>query len=164
MVNRRNNIVLVKRDVPKKLTLPNGRTFLAKYKRVNRQYLPGGTTIARTYRGQPARARRPTGGRRPQNKRARAKPAAAVRGAAWRRGRRQGGKGLTDVVKAEANNPFAQEIGKKLLTKGINSILGLFRKGTNKIKNKHLRNIAKSDIVPDLVDEGTKRIYGGIGL
>ena len=164
MVKYRNNIVLVKRDVPKRVTLPNGRIFLAKYKRVTRQYLPEGTTIARTYRGQPARGRRPTGGRRPQNRRARAKPAAAVTGAAWRRGRRQGGKGLTDVVKAVGNNPFAQEMGKKLLTKGINSFPGLFKRGTNKTKNKHLRKIAQSEIVADLVDEETKIIYGGIGM
>ena len=79
-------------------------------------------------------------------------------------GRRQGGEGLTDVVKTVANNPYAQEIGKKLLTKGINSIPGLFKRSTNKIKNKHLRKIAQSDIVADIVDEGTKRIYGGIGF
>ena len=72
----RNNIVLVKRDTPLRETLPNGRTFLAKYRRVNRNYLPGGTAIARTYRGQPVQGRRPTGGRRPPT---RAKPAAAVR-------------------------------------------------------------------------------------
>ena len=29
---RRNNIVMVKLDRPKKVTLPNGRTFYAKYK------------------------------------------------------------------------------------------------------------------------------------
>ena len=72
----RNNIVLVKRDTPLRVTLPNGRTFLAKYRRVNRNDLPKGTTIARTYRGQPVQGRRPTGGRRPPS---RAKPAAAVR-------------------------------------------------------------------------------------
>ena len=107
MVNGRNNIVLVKRNIPKRVTLPNGRTLMAKYRRVNRHYLPGGITIARTYRGQPARGRRPPAVRAP----ARAKPAAAVRlpgvaravprtgnqraarGAALRRGLRQGGKG-----------------------------------------------------------------------
>ena len=99
---------------------------------VNRKYLPGGITIARTYRGQPGRGRRPTAVRAP----ARAKPAAAVRlpgvaravaragtrraarGTAWCRGRRQGGKGLADVVKAVANNPYAQEVGKRLFGKG----------------------------------------------
>ena len=72
----RNNLVLVKRDTPLRVTLTNGKTFLAKYRRVNRNYLPGGTTIARTYKGRPVQGRRPAGGRRPP---ARAKPAAAVR-------------------------------------------------------------------------------------
>ena len=54
----RNNIVLVKRETPLRVTLPNGRTFLAKYKRVNRQWLPGGTTIARTYKGRPVQGRK----------------------------------------------------------------------------------------------------------
>ena len=77
MVRHRNNIILVKRDTPKKVTLPNGRTFLAKYRLVTRQYLPGGITIARTYRGQPVQGRRPAV-RAP----ARAKPAAVVRASA----------------------------------------------------------------------------------
>ena len=159
MARRRNNIVMVKRDTPKRVTLPNGRTFLAKYKRVTRQYLPGGTTIARTYRGQPVQGRRPTGGRPP----ARATPAAAVtappavrlpgvaravaragnrrvaRGAAWRRGIRLRGRGLNDVAKSVANNPFAQDIGKKLIKKGINSIPYLYNRATKKIKNKNLK-------------------------
>ena len=57
MARCRNNIVLVKRDTPKKVTLPNGRTFYAKYRRVTAQYLPCGTTIARTYKGRPVQAR-----------------------------------------------------------------------------------------------------------
>ena len=46
VVKRRNNIVLVKRDTPKRVTLPNGRIFLAKYKGMNCHYLPSGTNIA----------------------------------------------------------------------------------------------------------------------
>ena len=177
----RNNIVLVKRDTPLRVTLPNGRTFLAKYRMVNRNYLPGGTTIARTYRGQPVQSRRPTGGRRPP---ATDKPAAVVRppgvviksvrsktraarSTAWRR-QRQGGK---DVLKTAASNPYAQEVGKKILTKGINAIPALFKKGTKRIKNKHLRRLAQSEIALDMVDRGTKRLLresndrllGGIG-
>ena len=102
--------------------------------------MPGGTTIARTYRGQTAQGRRPTGGRQPP---ARAKPAAAVRappvvrlpgvaravarvgrkgaarGAAWRRGNRLRGRGLSDVAKSVPNSPFAQEIRKKFFQSHI---------------------------------------------
>ena len=70
----RNNIVLVKRDTPLRVTLPNGRTFLAKYKRVKRNQLPANVTIARTYKGRPVQGRKARV-RAP----ARAKPAAAVR-------------------------------------------------------------------------------------
>ena len=180
----RNKIVLVKRDTPLRITLPNGRTFLAKYRRVNRNDLPGGTTIARTYRGQPVQGRRPNRWHPP----ARAKPAAAfrppgvvikparpktraARSAAWRR-QRQRGKGIVDVLKTVATNPYAQEVGKKILAKGINAIPTLFKKGTKRIKNKHLRRLAQSEIALDMVDRGTKRLLresndrlvGGTGI
>ena len=58
MVRRRNNIVLVKRDSPHKVTLPNGRTFYAKYRRVTKEYLPGSTKIARTYKGRPVKIKK----------------------------------------------------------------------------------------------------------
>ena len=95
----RNNIVLVKRDTPLRVTLPNGGTFLAKYRRVNRNYLPGGTTIARTYRGRPVQGRRsPAARRAPARANASARPPGivirptrtktrAVRGQAWRQQR-----------------------------------------------------------------------------
>ena len=53
MVNRRNNIILLKRDTPKKVTLPDGRTFYANYRRVNRNYLPVNVKIQRMYQGSP---------------------------------------------------------------------------------------------------------------
>ena len=57
-------------DVPKRVTLPNGRTFIARYKRLSRSQLPANTILRRTYRQRAA----PRGRRR--------------------RRRRQGGKGL----------------------------------------------------------------------
>ena len=39
---------MVKLSKPKKVTLPNGRTFYAKHKRVNRNALPNNVTIKRT--------------------------------------------------------------------------------------------------------------------
>ena len=85
MVRRRNNIVLLKRDSPHNVTLPNGRTFYAKYRRVTKEYLPGSTKIARTYKGRPVK------------------------------------------IKKAKNIPptYVQEISKKLLSKGINSIPSL---------------------------------------
>ena len=148
----RNNIVLVKRDTPLRVTLPNGRTFLAKYRMVNRNYLPGGTTIARTYRGQPVQSRRPTGGRRPP---ATDKPAAVVRppgvviksvrsktraarSTAWRR-QRQGGK---DVLKTAAGNPYAQEVGKKNPHKRHKCYTGSIQKRDKKNKKQAFEKVS----------------------
>ena len=181
MVRRRNNIVLVKRNSPHKVTLPNGRTFYAKYRRVTKEYLPGSTKIARTYKGRPVKI-----------KKAKNKPptyAAAVRRLpAWlvranpnqpiarpsgsgsailnivNRKRKQKGRGISDVARTVANNPYVQEISKKILSKGINSIPSLFRRGSKKIKNKRLKQIAQSEIVADLIDKGTTKLHAGIGL
>ena len=57
MVKRRNNIVLVRRDTPKKVTF-NGRSFNAHFRRLNKNYLPGSTKIAKTYKGKPVKAKR----------------------------------------------------------------------------------------------------------
>ena len=41
---------MVKRDVPKKVILPNGRTFLARYKRTTRAHFPANIHLARPYK------------------------------------------------------------------------------------------------------------------
>ena len=46
----RNNIVMIKRKNPKKVVLPNGRVFYAKYKRVDRDALPPNIRIMRRYK------------------------------------------------------------------------------------------------------------------
>ena len=43
----KDNILLRRRAVPKKVTLPNGRTFYAKYERVSRRNLPRNITVKR---------------------------------------------------------------------------------------------------------------------
>ena len=45
----KNNYVIQKLDVPKRVTLANGRTFIAKYKYVSKSQLPA-NVILRTYR------------------------------------------------------------------------------------------------------------------
>ena len=147
VANRRSYIVIVKRDAPKKVTLPNGRKFHAKYKRVNRHYLPGGTTIQRTYKGRPVQSRRP----KAPHPRRRANPAATVRG------RGMMGRGIGDVAKTIATNPYVQEFGKSLLTKGIKLLPGLYRKPTKRIKSKNLRSIAQSDFTNMVVNEGVNK-------
>ena len=47
---RRDRIVMVKRQTPKKVTLPNGRTFYARYKRAIRTDLLAYVVLERPYK------------------------------------------------------------------------------------------------------------------
>ena len=47
---RRDRIVMVKQQTPKKVTLPNSRTFYARYKRTNRADLPANVRLERPYK------------------------------------------------------------------------------------------------------------------
>ena len=41
---------MVKRETPKRVTLPNGRTFVARYKRVTHAYLPANICLRQPYK------------------------------------------------------------------------------------------------------------------
>ena len=49
-MRRKENYPMRKLDVPKRVTLPNGRTFFARYERIKRQDLPGNIQMRRTYK------------------------------------------------------------------------------------------------------------------
>ena len=40
---------MMKLNIPKRVTLPNGRTFVARYKRIPRDQLPPNIVMRRTY-------------------------------------------------------------------------------------------------------------------
>ena len=63
-MRRKNNCAMRKLPPPKRVTLPNDRTFVAKYKNVPRFELPANVTMARRYRGRLAAGRK----RRPPRK------------------------------------------------------------------------------------------------
>ena len=61
-MRRKNNYVMRRLDTSKKVTLPNGRTFYAKYQRVPRSLLPPNVIMKRRYTTRAApkgRRRRP---------------------------------------------------------------------------------------------------------
>ena len=76
----------MKLNVPKRVTLPNGRTFVARYKRIPRHQLPPNIVMRRTYTERAA----PRGTRR-----------------------RQRGRGTFDFVKKVARNPLVKSIARK---------------------------------------------------
>ena len=72
--------------IPKRVILPNGRTFVARYKRIRRSELPPNIVMRRTYRD---------------------------RAAVVRRVRHQQGQGIFDFVRKVAKNPLVKTIAKK---------------------------------------------------
>ena len=87
-MRRKKNYAMVKLNVPKRVTVPNGRTFIARYKRIKRSELPPNIFMRRTYTQRAA----------PRDR---------------RRRRRQQGQGIFDFVKKVPRNPLVKSIAKK---------------------------------------------------
>ena len=102
---------------PKRVTLPDGRTFLARYKRVKRSDLPPQIVTRREYRQRAA----PRGRRR------------------RRRGQQQ--QGIFDFIKKVAKNPIVRSVAKK----GLEYAPGIYHNLTKRVKNKTLKIILNSD-------------------
>ena len=106
---------MVKLNVPKRVTLPNGRTF-ARYKRIKRSELPPNIVMRRTYTQRTA----------PRDRRHK---------------RAQQGQGIFDFVKKVARNPLVKSIAKK----GVEYVPGVYHNVTKGVKNKTLKRILNSD-------------------
>ena len=50
-MTKRDRIIMMERERPKRVTLPNGRTFIARYQRVTRAHLPANVGLARSHKG-----------------------------------------------------------------------------------------------------------------
>ena len=103
----RDRIIMIKRQHLKRVTLPNGRTFTARYRRATRDDLPPNVTFPRIYKERAA----PKGKRRKRRVISyRERQRAALR----RRARAQRGRGIGSFFKK------AYKLGKRAL----NSRLG----------------------------------------
>ena len=128
----RNNIVMIKRENPKRVELPNGRIFYAKYKRVDRDALPPNIQIMRRY-----------------------KQRAAPKGKRRRRRVGQRGRGFKSFLKKAANfgkkafkNKTVRGITRQLIENAPDALDMLSRK----VKNKKLKKLLNSDITKTGVD------------
>ena len=104
----------MKLATPKRVTLPNGRTFVARYKRIKRSELPPNIVMRRTYRDRAAVGRR--------------------------RVRRQQGQGIFDFVRKVAKNPLVKTIAKK----GLEYAPGIYHNLSKRVKNKTLQRVLNS--------------------
>ena len=86
-MRRKKNYAMMKLNVPKRVTLPNGRTFVTRYKRIPRGELPPNIVMRRTY---------------------------AQRAAPRGRRRRQRGRGIFDFVKKSPEIRSLNHLQKKV--------------------------------------------------
>ena len=115
-MRRKKNYAMVKLKVPKRVTLHNGRAFVARYKRIRRGELPPIIVMRRTYTWTAA-----SRGRR-------------------RRKEAQQGQGIFEFVKKVARNPLVRSIAKK----GLEYAPGVYQYLTKRVKNKTLKRILNS--------------------
>ena len=117
-MKRKKNYAMMKLATPKRVTLPNGRTFFARYKRIPRDHLPPHVNMSRTY------TRR-----------------AAPRGWRQRRGGQQG-QGIFDFIKKVAKDPIVKSIAKQ----GLKYAPAVYSNLTGSVKNKTWKRILNLDI------------------
>ena len=106
-MRRKKNYEIIKLATPKRVTLPNGRTFIVRYKRIKRSELRPHIVMRRAYTQR-----------------------AAPRGRRRRRRRAQQGQDISDFVKKIAKNLLVRSIA----TKGLEYAPGVYHKLTKRAK------------------------------
>ena len=147
----RNRIIMIKRATPKRVTLPDGRTFLARYRRATREDLPPNINLPRVYKERAA----PKGKRR--KRRRRLAPYRERQRAALRR-RAQRGRGLGSVFKKAyrlVKRALNSRLGKRISRAVVSEAPDLLEKLGGKVKNKRLKKILTSDLAKTGADYAT---------
>ena len=147
----RNRIIMIKRATPKTVTLPDGRTFLARYKRATRDDLPPNINLPRVYKERAA----PKGRRR--KRRRRLAPYRERQRAALRR-RAQRGRGLGSVFKKAyrlGKRALNSRLGKRISRAVVSEAPDVLEKLGGKVKNKRLKKILTSDLTKTGADYAT---------
>ena len=141
---------MIKRERPKRVTLPDGRTFLARYRRATRDDLPPNINLPRVYKQRAA----PKGKRRRRN-----------RLAVYREGQRralrqraQRGRGIGSLLKKGyklGKKAFNSRLGKRLARAVISEVPDVLESLGGKVKNKRLKKILTSDLAKTGADYAT---------
>ena len=146
----RNRIIMIKRATPKRVTLPDGRKFLARYKRATRDDLPPNINLARVYKQRAAPKVR-------RRKRRRLAPYREKQRAALAR-RNQRGRGIGSVFKKASRlgkRALNSRLGKKVARAVIAEVPDVLENLGGKVKNKRLKRILTSDLAKTVADYAT---------
>ena len=142
---------MIKRAMPKRVTLPDGRTFLARYKHATREDLPPNINLPRVYKERAA----PKGRRR--KRRRRLAPYRERQRAALRQ-RAQRGRGLGSVFKKAyrlGKRALNSRLGKRISRAVVSEAPDVLEKLGGKVKNKRLKKILMSDLAKTGADYAT---------
>ena len=145
----KKHIILRKSRAPVTVRLPNGRSFISRWERINRKQLPINIKVSRNRTIGPRRnVRRKK--KQEQNRVARVNQL-------YPDMLPQIGSGIgQNLLKAGINlgsKAIGSDIGKKIINKGIDNIPNIFKFGRSKIKNKNIKKALKSEIADMLVGE-----------
>ena len=148
----RDRIIMIKRQTPKRVTLPDGRTFLARYRRATRDDLPPNISLPRIYKERAA----PKGKRRKRRRiiSYRERQREALR----RRARGQRGRGLGSVFKKAyklGKRAVNSRLGRRITKAAISEIPDLLENLGGKVKNKKLKKILTGDLAKTGADYAT---------
>ena len=117
----------MKLNVPKRVTLPNGRTFVARYKRISRSKLRANIVMRRTYTQR-----------------------AAPRGR--RRRVREQGQGIFNFVKKVGRNPLVKSIERQ----GLKHAPAAYAYLTKRVINKTLKRILDSGMAHSMLNRAIR--------
>ena len=146
----RDRIIMIKRERPKRVTLPNGRTFLARYRRATRDDLPPNVNLPRIYKKRAA----PKNRRRRRVIPYRERQRAALR----RRARVQRGRGFGSIFKKAyklGKRALNSRLGRKIARAAVSEIPDVLENLGGKVKNKRLKKILTSDLAKTGADYAT---------
>ena len=147
----RDRIIMIKRATPKRVTLPNGRTFLARYRRATRDDLPPHVTFPRVYKERAA----------PKGKRRRRRVISyreRQREALRRRARAQRGRGIGSIFKKAyklGKKAFNSRLGRRITRAAVSEIPDLIENFGGKVKNKKIKKLLTSDLAKTGADYAT---------
>ena len=146
----RNRIIMIKRERPKRVTLPDGRTFLARYRRGTRDDLPPNIEFPRVYKQRAA----PKGKRRKRNRlvvyRERQRRALRQRG--------QRGRGIGSFLRKGfklGKKALNSRLGRRVARAVISEVPDVLESLGGKVKNQRLKKILTSDLAKTGADYAT---------
>ena len=139
----RDRIIMIKRAQPKRVTLPNGRTFIARYRRATRNDLSDNVNLPIIYKERAA----------PKNKRRRRRVVIPYRerqrAVLRRRARLQRGRGLGSIFKKAfklGKRALNSRLGKQIARAAVSEIPDVLENLGGRVKNQKLKKILTSDL------------------